>query len=65
MALLESAVLLDKVKIITTNDDGAGHLLLTNDTGQNATTEQEFNIEVFSNFNQELKTYMMNKLIQG
>ena len=65
MALLESTVLLDKVKIITTNDDGASHLLLTNDTGQNATTEQEINIEVFPNFNQELKTNMVNRLIQG
>ena len=40
MALLESTVLLDEVEVITTDDDGAGHLLLTNDTGQNATTEQ-------------------------
>ena len=39
MTLLESTVLLDEVKVVTADDDGALHLLLADDTSQNATTE--------------------------
>ena len=39
MTLLESTVLLDEVKVVTADDDGALHLLLADDTSQNAATE--------------------------
>ena len=39
VSLFESTVLLDKVKIITSDDDGTLHLLLTDNTGQNSATK--------------------------
>ena len=43
MSLFESTVLLDKVKIITSDDDGTLHLLLTDNTGQNSATKNSIN----------------------
>ena len=43
VSLFESTVLLDKVKIITSDDDGTLHLLLTDNTGQNSATEKCMN----------------------
>ena len=40
VSLFESTVLLDKVKIITSDDDGTLHLLLTDNTGQNSATKK-------------------------
>ena len=43
VSLFESTVLLDKVKIITSDDDGTLHLLLTDNTGQNSATKKSIN----------------------
>ena len=45
VSLFESTVLLDKVKIITSDDDGTLHLLLTDNTGQNSATERNIRIQ--------------------
>ena len=45
VSLFESTVLLDKVKIITSDDDGTLHLLLTDNTGQNSATEIDIRIQ--------------------
>ena len=39
VALLETAVLLDEVQVIATNDNGTLHFELADDSGQNSATE--------------------------
>lgn len=41
VTLLETVVLLDVVQVVATNDDGALHLLLDNDSLQDATTNAD------------------------
>ena len=54
MSLFESTVLLDKVKIITSDDDGTLHLLLTDNTGQNSATKNS--IKTRTDQNIKMKT---------
>ena len=49
VSLFESTVLLDKVKIITSDDDGTLHLLLTDNTGQNSATKNSINTRTDNN----------------
>ena len=65
MALLETTVLLDEVKVVTADDDGALHLLLADDTSQNAATEMIIFLENKISKNSKIKFHLPNADIAG